>query len=184
MEKYRNLSREFYEKTGWIHNDIRPSNVIVGDKTKQLYLIDFGWSFKPNRKDLEAALSYDEEYALREYKHTLLYIKMRNAYRSNLEDASSIQDIEAFIDSLFHHKERLEEVELSVKRYYRHLYKLKRLDLFKYDEYLVGNLRNQLSDFSDADLLKFAFSLDPDDFDQLDFTQGYLYQQSQLGLHH
>ena len=44
------LSREFYEKTGLVHVDMKPANICVGLTGKTLSLIDFGYSTLPHAK--------------------------------------------------------------------------------------------------------------------------------------
>ena len=41
-------SRDFYERTGLVHVDIKPSNFCVGPDGRNLYLIDFGYSTNPD----------------------------------------------------------------------------------------------------------------------------------------
>jgi serine/threonine protein kinase len=41
-------SRSFYERTGFVHVDIKPSNFCVGPDGRNLYLIDFGYSTNPD----------------------------------------------------------------------------------------------------------------------------------------
>jgi serine/threonine protein kinase len=43
-------SRSFYERTGLVHVDIKPSNFCVGPDGRNLYLIDFGYSTNPDVK--------------------------------------------------------------------------------------------------------------------------------------
>lgn len=134
-DDYKKLSRNFYRDTGWIHGDIRPPNVIVNDKTGTLNLIDFGRSFKPNSKEVSEALTSDEEYALEEYNHCVLFSKMTEGYKTPNDD-SSFEKIEGFIDSLIRNKDgRQEEIAPAVRKYFRHLCKLQMKDRFKYHSY-------------------------------------------------
>lgn len=41
------LCKEFYEKTGHVHVDLKPANFCTGPDGKGLYLIDFGYATSP-----------------------------------------------------------------------------------------------------------------------------------------
>jgi serine/threonine protein kinase len=43
-----NLQKDFYEKTGQVHVDLKPSNFCTGPDGKGLYLIDFGYATSPS----------------------------------------------------------------------------------------------------------------------------------------
>ena len=44
------MSKEFYEKSGQIHVDLKPSNFCTGLDGKTLQLIDFGYSISPTER--------------------------------------------------------------------------------------------------------------------------------------
>jgi len=138
-EEYMKLSKKFYEKTGYIHGDIRPPNVIVDDNTSKLHLIDFGRSQRPHTpKDALEALKYEEKYAQNEYDHILFHGRMTKAYIDRNASDTSLKDIESYIDSLLSYEQRSDEVQPAVKKYYQHLYSLGKLDRFRYNNYLNG----------------------------------------------
>jgi serine/threonine protein kinase len=41
------LTRDFNEKTGQAHVDLKPSNICTSDTGKELFLIDFGYATSP-----------------------------------------------------------------------------------------------------------------------------------------
>lgn len=41
------LTRDFNQKTGHVHVDIKPSNICTSQDGRDLYLIDFGYSTSP-----------------------------------------------------------------------------------------------------------------------------------------
>jgi tRNA A-37 threonylcarbamoyl transferase component Bud32/uncharacterized protein YggL (DUF469 family) len=136
---YSKLARKFFKKTGYIHGDVRPPNVIVDRKTGKLRLIDFGRSFKPDSKEeAERELKLDEKYAMLEYKHSVLYSKMKTAYDSRSTKDEDLKHIEEFIESLVVHSGRSHEVGPEVVKYYRYLNSIGRLDRFRYYHYLDG----------------------------------------------
>jgi tRNA A-37 threonylcarbamoyl transferase component Bud32 len=152
--EYTKLAREFYKKTGYIHGDVRPPNVIVDSKSGKLRLIDFGRSFVPkNDKEAQEDLKKDEEYAMLEYEHCILNIKMKNAYDSRSTKNDDLKHIEAYIDSLISHIGRSDQVRPEVLKYYRYLNSIGRLDRFRYYHYLH---RNDMTNEDKIELTEFG----------------------------
>lgn len=145
-EEYSRLSRDFYDKTGYIHGDIRPQNVIVDKETGQLQLIDFGRSFDPlqqNKKTLEQALKIDQEYAMLEYNFSILHLKMVEAYKNPVRNDDTFRVIESCIDSLINHKWRSHESIGEIERYAQFLVQIDKMDekSFKYYKTLKDHYR-------------------------------------------
>lgn len=138
-DEYMELSKNFYKETGYIHGDIRPPNVIVDSETGKLRLIDFGKSFKPeSEEDAVKALAADEEYAMKEYQHCDLLIKMKEVYSNNKADDASLEIIEDFINWLTLYSARSGEVRPQVKEYFRYLSSIGKLDRFPYYNYMYN----------------------------------------------
>jgi tRNA A-37 threonylcarbamoyl transferase component Bud32 len=135
-EEYSKLSRDFYDKTGYIHGDIRPQNVIVNKETGQLQLIDFGRSFDPLQQEkltLEQAFKIDEEYAMQEYNFSILHLKMIEAYNNPIRNNDTFKVIESYIDSLSNHRWRRHESIAEIEKYAQYLTQIDKMDeSFKY----------------------------------------------------
>ena len=117
-DDYEKLSTDFYLKTGMIHGDIRPPNVIVEKNTGKLTLIDFGRTFVPELKSFPDLLRKDFEWAKNEFKYSILFTKMEKGYQNPTEEGS-LDAIEEYLDYLLEYEDRENQVQSEVLRYYK-----------------------------------------------------------------